>query len=204
MGLCAAVVKPRQKPDAYTRRPSSGLQLGIPVGLADKMFPACFAAIDVKRKGRLGGWLNRFAQQSHPRIAYQPPSLTGIAGKAGDHAIGPAPLSTSTPGNDMVNREVLGRTFLTAILAAITVTAKEIAAGEGHPRPVKTIAALQNDDLGNSNAPADTLDEGLATGDGQVRPSVKIVEGVVLRLDNTGKTLEKHCESPANRTNLYR
>ena len=168
------------------------------------MFPACFATIDVKRKGRLGGWLNRFAQQVHPRLAYQPPSFAGIAGKTGDHAIGPAALSTCAPGNNMVNREVLGGTFLAAILATITITAKEIAAGEGHPRPVKTVASLQNDDLGNSNATADTLDERLATGDGQVRPSVKIIERVVLRFDNTGKALEQQCESAAYWTNLYR
>ena len=103
MGLCRTVVKPRQK----TPGPTSGLQLGVPVGLADKMFPACFAAVDVKRKDRLGGWLNRFAQQPHTRLVYQPPSFAGIAGKAGHHAIGPAPRSTCAPGYDMVNREVL-------------------------------------------------------------------------------------------------
>ena len=48
------------------------------------MFPACFAAIDVKRKGRLGRWLNRFAQQLHPCLAYKPPAFAGIAGKASE------------------------------------------------------------------------------------------------------------------------
>ena len=132
------------------------------------MFPACFAAIDVKRKGRLGRWLNRFAQQLHPCLAYKPPAFAGIAGKASNHAIGPAPLSTCTPGNNMINREILGGAFLAAILATITITAKEIAAGKGYPWPVKTVAPMQNNDLRDPDAPADTLDERLAAGNGQV------------------------------------
>ena len=166
------------------------------------MIPAGLAARDVKSEGRLGRWLNRFTQQAHPRLPGTSATLAGIAGETGDNAIAPAADPSSAPGNDMVNRQVLGRGLTAAILTAIAIPAKEVTARENDLRPVEPIAAMQYDDLRNSNPPAHSLEIGLAVGNDEVGPALEIIERIILRLDNPGQPLKEHGDGPSHRADL--
>jgi len=104
----------------------------------------------------------------------------------------------------MINRELVGRELLAAILAGVVVTFEKIPPAKGNAGIGNPVKLPQGDDLRDFKTERDALDEAFAICWGQLRPIGPAVCAEIFGIDNQGCALIDHHERPGNRGHMNR
>src|SRR5688572_32594952 len=94
------------------------------------------------------GRLARGAQELEARLAQRLVRLLRVAAHAREHAVLPRRLAAARAGQDVVDRQLVGRAAAAAVLAGVAVAAVEVAPAERDLAPRDPRVAAEEDDLG--------------------------------------------------------
>ncbi len=212
-----------REPNAAAPRPSTlALASGTPrhlirfTQMRNQMRQECppgriFRIRQFLQQQRIGFGLGRRGLQQHIRFLRRLASLFGITTDARADDVLPARLAAAATRHDVIEAELMRREGPAAVLAAMAVAGKEVAAIEAEGTPLRPIVFEQPDDARHLHFEAHALNPifmrllvGRAKG-AHFAPAreVVIAKLAILEMDDLGTFSIEENEGPANRDNMH-
>ncbi len=141
--------------------------------------PARLRTPDVVGEREICRGLGRRTQGSHPRLLEPAICLAGIAPRARGDAIRPRRRAAVRSRNHVIDGELVARESLPAVLARVAIATEQIPSRERDAGSGVAMAALEKNDLGNTERLRDRLHESRAI-DGESRPRREVVRREVV------------------------
>jgi len=173
--------------------------------MVQKLLPTVISFVaEMNMDNRIALGFERFLNQFHIGLLRRSPAFSDVALCTGANYIFPSALTAETSGNDMVKRQFRGREFFPAVLTAVSVSGKKIAAVEFDGLTRQAVIEKKADNSGYSQFEIDGGNPVLILGFekmlhlADLLPSLEVVVGIVSIIagNNLGQIPTKQRKSP--------